>query len=86
MSNVYQYVNERIISGVEKEKFLEKLERTKGHKHITRKEYRELMPYYFPHLEYLTFKQVTELKGKVKGEKANMIVYYIGSQKKSLKQ
>jgi len=80
MSQVYQYVTDRIISELEKGN-IPWVKNWKGQKainYITRKEYKgiNLMLLPFPG-EYLTFKQISDIKGSVKkGEKSSMIVYY----------
>ncbi len=80
MASVYQYVTDRIIAELQKGNIPWR-KPWKGQKvlnYVTRKEYRGINLLLLPYPgEYLTFKQVNQLGGKVKkGEKANMIVYY----------
>lgn len=79
-NNVYQYVTDRIIDELQKGiiPWKKSWHGEKAINYITRKEYQGINLLLLPYPgEYMTFKQVTELNGKVKkGEKSNMIVYY----------
>lgn len=79
-NNVYQYVTDRIITELQKGRipWKKSWHGEKAINYVTRKEYQGINLLLLPYPgEYLTFKQVTELKGTVKkGEHANMIVYY----------
>jgi antirestriction protein ArdC len=81
MSNsVYQYVTDRIIEELQKGNIPWK-KSWRGQKaisYVTRKEYKGINLLLLPYAgEYMTFKQVSDLKGTVKkGEHAHMIVYY----------
>ncbi len=80
MNNVYQYVTERIISELQQGRIPWR-KNWKGQKainYITRKEYRGINLLLLPYPgEYLTFKQVQDVGGRVKkGEKSHMVVYY----------
>lgn len=80
MSNVYNYVTDRIIAEMEKG-IIPWTKNWKGQKainYITRKEYHGINTLLLPFPgEYLTFKQCKDLKGNIKkGEKSSMIVFY----------
>jgi len=79
-NNVYQYVTDRIIEELKKGNipWRKPWKGQKAINYVTRKEYKGIntLLLLYPG-EYLTFKQVQDLKGKVKkGEKSSMIVYY----------
>ena len=78
--NVYDYVNERITAELEKG-IIPWVKNWKGEQainYVTRKPYRGINTILLPFSgEYMSFKQVQDLKGKIKkGEKANMVVFY----------
>jgi antirestriction protein ArdC len=80
MANVYNYVTDKIIEELQKGN-IPWQKNWKGQKainYVTRKEYHGINTLLLPFPgEYLTFKQCTELNGKVKkGEKSHMIVFY----------
>lgn len=80
MSSVYNYVTEKIVKELENGN-IPWVKNWKGQKainYISRKEYKGINTLLLPFPgEYLTFKQVQELKGNVKkGEKSHMIVFY----------